>query len=312
MSLKTFLVTGATGKQGGAVLRALLEQSPSSSPNILAVTRNPSSASAKRLASLSSTVSLIQGDLDDCPAIFKSLSGRTVDGVFSVQMPAISWRGIDTENETVQGIALVDAAADYGVKHFVYSSVDRGGPKLSAEDDTDVPHFASKARIERHLLERAKGSGMTCTILRTVAFFDNFVKGFEGKFFATGLWSSLPQGKKLQLISTKDIGVFGAQALLDPSAYRNEALAIAGDELEYSQGKKIFEETIGMTMPTTYGFVASFMKWMIPDLGLMARWFSTSGFGADISSLRKRHPGLLDFKRWLQEESQFKPDSKTE
>ncbi|KAL9622975.1 MAG: hypothetical protein Q9160_002693 [Pyrenula sp. 1 TL-2023] len=311
MSSRTFLITGATGKQGGAVLRALLEQSPSSPPNILAITRNPSSTSAKRLTSISSTVSLIQGDLDDCPAIFKSLSGRAVDGVFSVQMPAISWRGIDTENETVQGNALINAAADYGVKHFVFSSVDRGGPRLSAEDDTNVPHFASKARIERHLIERAKSSDMTYTILRTVGFFDNLVKGFEGKFFTTGLWSSLPQGKKLQLISTKDIGIFGAKALLDPSAYQNEALTIAGDELDFSQGTKVFEETIGMTMPMTYGLIASFMKWMIPDLGFMSRWFNTVGFGADIPSVRKRHPGLLDFKRWLQEESQFKQHSKT-
>lgn len=306
MSSKTFLITGATGKQGGAVIRALLAQNTSPRPNILAVTRNESSPSAQRLASLSPSVSLVQGDLDDCPAIFKSLSSRPVDGVFSVQMPAAGWRGMDTVGEERQGKALVDAAVQYGVKHFIFSSIDRGGAQNSAVDTTYVPHFISKAHIEDHLRQRAKDSGMTYTVLRTVAFMDNMTNDFGGKVFTTGIIGSLPDGKKLQLISTKDIGIFGAKALLKPETYRNEAFAIAGDELNASEVKKVFEETVGTTLPTTFAFLASFIKWMVPDLGIMVRWFGEKGFGADLVDMKKRHPGILDFGAWLKEESQYK------
>lgn len=306
MSAKTFLVTGATGKQGGAVVRSLLAHNGSPQPNILAITRNTSSASAQNLAKLSSSISLIQGDLDDCPAIFKSVSPRRIDGVFSVQMPPITWRGMNTTAEEKQGKDLVDAAIEYGVKHFVYSSVDRGGAEVSAVDDTYVPHFASKARIERYLQERAKSSGMTYTILRTVAFYENMTTDFGGKMFTTGMIGSIPREKKLQLIGTKDIGFFASEALFTPEKYRNEAFAIAGDELDYSQLKSVFEETVGMTLPTTYSFITSFIKWVVADLGMMIRWFGEKGFGADIPELKKRNPGMLSFKVWLKEESQYK------
>jgi uncharacterized protein YbjT (DUF2867 family) len=84
---KTILVTGATGKQGGAVVEALFEAPNAADFTILAVTRNPESASAKKLAEKG--VKIVHGDLNNVPAIFESAKKVTMTsiwGVFSVQV----------------------------------------------------------------------------------------------------------------------------------------------------------------------------------------------------------------------------------
>ena len=82
---KAVLITGATGKQGGAVVNALL----SSDFTILAVTRNTASPSAQKLAQKSPKIKLVQGDLNDPTVIFKNakeVAGKQIWGVFSVQV----------------------------------------------------------------------------------------------------------------------------------------------------------------------------------------------------------------------------------
>lgn len=92
--------------------------------------------------------------------------------------------GATHKTEEVQGKALIDVSLKNGVKHFVYSSVDRGGSK-SDDNPTDVPHFISKHKVEQYLYEKTKNGEMDWTILRPVAFFDNLVPGFMGKVFST-------------------------------------------------------------------------------------------------------------------------------
>lgn len=207
--------------------------------------------------------------------------------------------------EEKQGKALVDVALSNGVKHFVYSSVDRGGP-LSDQNPTDVPHFATKHNIEQHLQRSVKDTGMTYTILRPVAFFENLVPGFFGKVFTTSWQIFLKPEQKLQLIATSDIGHFAANAFLHPETYKNKALTLVGDELTYPQFETIFKRTIGTALPTTYFFVAKAINWMVKDLGSMFRWFRDVGYGGNVDELRKLHPELKDFATWLREESQFR------
>lgn len=88
---RALLVTGATGKQGGAVVTALLASSDDF--HILAVTRDTKSASAQKLVSRSSKITLVQGDLDDADSIFetaKKAAGQPIWGVFSVQVSNFS------------------------------------------------------------------------------------------------------------------------------------------------------------------------------------------------------------------------------
>lgn len=207
--------------------------------------------------------------------------------------------------EEQQGKGLIDAALRYGIKHFVYSSVDRGGPR-SDNDPTDIPHFISKHNIEQHLFEKTRDSEMTWTVLRPVAFLENLVPGFVGKVFATSWEITLRKDQKLQLIATSDIGYFAAQSFLKHEEYKNRKLSLAGDELTFGEFKAVFEQTTGQVLPTTYWFVAKVLNWMSKELGYMFRWFRDVGYGADVAALRQINPQLKDFSTWLKSESQFK------
>lgn len=300
MTTRKILVSGATGKQGGAVVKALLASPPPFPYEILALTRKASSTAAQSLAS-KPNVSVIQGDLNDCPAIFEKAGGdKSIWGVFSVQLPAMGSKNAEDE-EVKQGCALVDAAVANGVSHFVYSSVDRGGPN-SDNDPTNIPHFISKHKIEAHL--KAKAGSMTWTILRPVAFMDNLTPDMIGRGFAA-MWMNMGN-TKLQLVSTRDIGVFAALAFADPEKFRNTAISLAGDELNYAEGKDVFWNVFGRTMPTSYGFMGSFLQWMIAELGIMFRWFVDVGYKADIAECKRINPKMQDLQTWLKEESKYK------
>ena len=299
MSTQAILVTGATGKQGGAVVNALLD----SNFEILALTRNAASQSAQKLAQKSPKIKLVTGNLDALDEVFNAAQKATklpIWGVFSVQV-AIG-DGHTTITEERQGKALIDASLKYGVKRFVYSSVDRGGA-ASESSPTTVPHFKSKHAIEQHLFTQAEGK-MTYTILRPVAFYEDLSDDFVGKVFATS-YAAMGE-KSLQMIATSDIGFFAAQAFLKPEEYEGVRLSIAGDELTFAEFKNVFEKTTGKKLPTTWGFVSGFVNMMVKDLGLMFKWFGEVGYGADVKASKKIHPGLKDFKTWVETESAWK------
>lgn len=149
-----------------------------------------------------------------------------------------------------------------------------------------------------------KGTDMNWTILRPVAFLENFTPDFFGKVFAT-CWKNTVKEKPLQLISVGDIGFFGAQAFMFPERYRNRGISLAGDELTYDEMAKIFKAKTGKTVPTTFGLVGKGLMAMMKDLGYMFQWFYDVGYGANIQELKKVHPDLMDFRTWLEKESGF-------
>ncbi|KAI4193530.1 MAG: hypothetical protein LQ350_008269 [Teloschistes chrysophthalmus] len=308
---KTILLTGATGKQGRALITTLLSSPRASDFTILALTRNTTSPSASALASKSPSIRLIQGNLNDPHAIFASALAATnsapIWGVYSVQQAVQD--GATEASETKQGKELIDLSLSHGVKHFVYSSVERGGAAGKPGDKpTYVPHFRSKANIEEHLLkESEEGKKMSYTIIRPVFFVDQFVPGFMGKVLATMVKVSVKPSKPLQYVAVSDIGHFAAQGFLqsDDPAYKNQAINLAGDELTFEQLSEVFEKKMGYPVPTTFGFIARFVKWMVTELNVMFKWFDEEGFGADIPALKRMHPGLKSFGDWLETESAF-------
>lgn len=298
---RAILITSATGKQGTATISALLRSKANF--EILALTRNAQSASAQKLLAKSPSIKLITGHLDNVEDVFQKAKEATeapIWGVFSVQV-AIG-DGASPESEEKQGKALIDASIKHGVKHFVYSSVDRGGNNT---EPTFVPHFASKHRVEQHLFEKTSNGEMDWAILRPVAFYENLVPGFLGKVFATS-WESVVKEKPVQLVATSDIGFFAAQAFNKPDEWKGRKLSLAGDELTYKQFKSIFEEKTGQTLPTTFRFITAAVHYMVKDLGLMFRWFNAVGYSADIKKAREINPALKDFATWLKEDSEFK------
>lgn len=315
---KPILITGATGKQGGSVLEQLVTHPSSPQFILLAVTRNTSSASAQKFTKRHPNVKLVQGDLDDVPSLFRSAkdvlqqAGQIepkIWGVYSVQVSM--GPGVTIENEIKQGKALIDASLEEGVKHFVYSSVDRGGNAKSSDNETPIPHFQSKHQIEKHLLAQAgpKGEKMGWTILRPVAFMENIVPGFASKVFLSALRDTL-QDKPVQWISTVDIGLFAAKAFREPEVWNARAEGLAGDELTFEEMNGCFERVTGYPAPATYGLFGSALKWAVTEVRIMLDWFVTDGYGVNIAKLRSEEPGLCDFERWLKERSDFTAISK--
>ncbi|KAH9209826.1 hypothetical protein DL95DRAFT_437843 [Leptodontidium sp. 2 PMI_412] len=304
MAARALLITGATGKQGGAVINALLKANANF--EILALTRNTQSASAQRLLQKSASIKLVSGNLDTIDDVFKkakSITKAPIWGVFSVQSPMGG--GQNPQSEERQGKDLVDASLKNGIKTFVYSSVDRTGSK-SDNNPTNIPHFISKHNIEEHLFEKTRETAMSYTVLRPVAFFENLAPGFIGKVFSTSWQTVLGKDRKLQLIATSDIGFFGAEAFLKPDEYSNKKLSLAGDELTFYQFKDIFKKQTGGNLPTTFTLIAGALNRMVKELGYMFKWFRDVGYAADIPKLKTMKPDLKDFKTWLATESAWK------
>ena len=149
---KTVLVTGATGRQGGAVVRCMLSRGW----KLRALTRHCSSYAAQRLAGQGAE--LVQGDLEDPTSLERA--SRGVYGVYSVQ----DFWAVGAIREVCQGKNLAEAAKKVGVEHFVYSSV--GG----AERSSGIDHWESKWEIEKHI----RKLGLPATMLRPVAFMRNY------------------------------------------------------------------------------------------------------------------------------------------
>src|SRR5215216_3722844 len=149
---RLIVVAGATGKQGGAVARSLLDRGF----QVRALTRNPQKPEAQALADHGAEV--VQGDMEDRSSMERALEGAY--GIFSVQN---FWES-GYDREVQQGKMVADAAKAAGVEHFVYSSVG------SAHRQTGIPHFESKWEIEEHVRQ----IGLPYTILRPTAFMQNW------------------------------------------------------------------------------------------------------------------------------------------
>ncbi|KAK3358483.1 NmrA-like family protein [Lasiosphaeria ovina] len=300
---RALVICGATGKQGGAVIKHLLQQNNANDFEILAVTRNAASASAQRLLSTApAKIKLLQGDLLSPAALFQTaqqLTKSPIWGVFGVQV------AIGSGSEVAEGKGLVDAALAAGVSLFVYTSVDRHGESDSFTNPTPIPHFAAKHAIEHYLVDNAPSKNMSWTILRPVAFMENLTDNYFGRVFIKS-WDMVVRDKPLQLVAVSDIGFFAGEAFLKPDEYKGRAISLAGDELTLTQARKVFAAKAGgAKLPTTNGVFPWLLMKLMKDLSVMYRWFYDQGYAADIPALRKVNPGLKDFGTWLETESDF-------
>jgi len=302
-SSKTVLVMLSTGKQGGAVVRALAKANESAAEDatpwlILAQTRDPASAKSKALASLRG-VRLHKGTPTDPEALFASAPGP-VYAVFSVQQSVDNPKGV--AGETVEANALVDAAAKHDVKHFVYTSVNFGGVP---DKKTYVPHFESKRLAEEYL--RTTHPTLPTTILRPVTFMDQLVAGdptsATAKITKLLFLTQLKPTTRLQFIACSDIGGVAALVLANPERYLGKDVDLAGDELSVEELEAGWREVFdGEEMrPQMMGGAA--LAWALragmKELRLMFKFFNEIGFNADIPALRVQYPELKDWKTFL-------------
>jgi len=271
----TVVVTGSTGKQGGAVARGLLERGH----QVRAITRDVNSSQAKALANAGA--SLVAASLDDTAAIKKALEGAT--SLFSVTLP---YGG--TAAETREGIAAADAAKAAGA-HLVFTSV------ASANLQTGVPHFDSKYEVEKHIAK----IGVRATILAPASFMENLY--FIKDQLAKGIYAvPLPPTRVLPQVAVADIGAVAVRVLEDAGRFTGKRFDLAGDELNGNESVAILSRVVGR--PFTYFQVPLDVvrQHMGEDAAKMYAWFDGSGFKVDRALIRRELPDVTfhNFESW--------------
>jgi uncharacterized protein YbjT (DUF2867 family) len=274
---KTILITGATGRQGGATLRYLAKQGGF---KLRAMTRKPDGDAAKAVAALGAEV--VTGDLNDAASLERAVAGAW--GVFSVQN---TWEaGVEQEEE--QGKRLAKIARDKGVQHFVYTSVG------SAHRKTGIPHFDNKFRVEQTVKQLGFPSYV---ILRPVFFMENLTS----PWFLNGdkLVTALKPETKLQMVAVDDIGKFSSKAFIEAAKYKGAELDYAGDALTMPEAAAALGELTGKTLTYQQIPIAA-VRANSEDFALMLEWFEAVGYDADIPSLESRW-GIrpLTLKQWV-------------
>ncbi len=278
MNNKMIAVTGATGQQGGAVARKLLEDGW----KVRALTRDLDKPAAQELQALGAEI--VPGDMDDRSQLDSAFQGA--HGVFSVQNFWLP--GVGFEGEIRQGKNVADAAKAAGVQHLVYSSVG------AAHRGMGQKHFESKWMIEQHI----HSLDIPFTILRPAAFFENF--NWERAYILNGTFNGLglrPE-KERQLIGVDDIAAFTILAFANPSEYEGKTIELAGDALTESQLAETFAKVIGR--PVRLSMPVEGQSWGDPEeMTAMFNFFNGEAYDADIAALRKLHPGLLTLEQYL-------------
>lgn len=275
----TVLVTGATGRQGGALARLLLKRGH----HVHAFVRSPGSPTARALEQWGAR--LVPGDLEDPDSIERAL--RDVDAVFAMATP-FGVGGL--EGEVRHGRHLIDAAKLARVRHFLYSSV------AGADQETGIPHFDTKHVVEGHLRQ----SGLPSTIVAPVWFMENFL----GPSFAEGLRAgvlalALPPHQGLQMVPVADLAAFCARVLEWPDEFLGRRIEVASDEVTGEQAAALVSHVSGHKL--RYEEVPlEVVRASNEDLGRMFEWFQRVGYHAHISALRRDYPevGWHCFESW--------------
>jgi uncharacterized protein YbjT (DUF2867 family) len=275
---RVILVSGATGKQGGATARHLLQRGF----RVRALTRSPDGAAAAALAQHGAEI--VAADFDDHASVRRALDGAY--GAYSVQ----NFWETGYQREIDQGIAFADAAKQAGVEHFVYSSVG------SAHRNTGLAHFESKWRIEEHI----RASGMPFTIFRPVWLMENWEGAFLRPYILSGtLALPLSPDVNFQQIAVDDVGAIAATAFDNREQWLGRALDIAGDEAAVADIVATFARVIGR--PVTYQQVPwnEYRSAAGDEYHDMFRWFEDVGYNADVPTLRREFAALTSFEEYL-------------
>ena len=276
------LVGGATGQQGGALARLLLQKGH----RVKAFVRRPDSPEAGELERLGAE--LAEGDFEDPSTIERAARG--VDSVFVVATPFEA----GTEAEVRHGISAADAAKAAGVGHLVYSSVS------DADRDTGIPHFDSKREVERHI----EGLGVPYTIVAPVYFMENLLAPWMLPELSEGrLPMALPASRSLQQIALFDLAAFTALVLENREEFADRRVDVASDELTGEEVAGILTRVMGHEVRYVELSLDAVRQSMGEDGVRMFEWFDRVGYSADIGALRRDHPevGWHGLEEWARE-----------
>lgn len=304
---KIIAVMGATGAQGGGLVRAITDD-PEHEFTARAITRNVNSEKAVELKELG--VEVVEANLDDPDSIKHAFSGAY--GAFCV---TFFWDHLSPEKELQHAKTMAEAAKDVKIKHVIWSTLedtrkwvplsDNRMPTLM--DKYKVPHFDAKGEANAFFTER----NLPVTFLYTSFYWDNFIqfgmgpqKGKDGTYTIT-----LPMDdKKLPGIAAEDIGKCAFGIFKRGGELIGKSVAVAGESLTGTQMASTLSEALGTEVrynsiePEAYrhlGFPGA------DDLGNMFQFkrdFEKQYSGArDVTVARELNPQLHTFKEWLEE-----------
>jgi uncharacterized protein YbjT (DUF2867 family) len=274
---RLILVCGATGKQGGAVARSLLERGF----RVRGLTRDPHKPEVQALADQGAEI--VQGDMEDR----SSMDQVFVEGLYGVFSVQNFWEtGYD--GEVGQGKTVADVAQPAGVEHFVYSSVG------IAHRQTGISHFESKWEIEGHVRQ----IGLPYTILRPTYFMQNW-EWTRAMILGGTLAQPFDPDKPLQQVAVEDIGAFAAIAFENPDRWIGREVDLAGDEQSMTEIADTFSRVIGREVSYYQVPWDQFEEQVGEEVTLNSRWMNDVGYEADIAALRQEYPELTSFERYL-------------
>ncbi len=272
---RLILVLGATGQQGGAVVRALRR----ARWVVRALVRDP--AAPKSAALRDAGVELVQGSFVDSDVIRAAM--QDAHGVFSV-LP-----GNLGEDEVRFGCTIADLAAEVGVAHFVYSSGASVGETL-----TGVARFDAKPQIEAYI----RRLPLNATIVRPMVFMEMLTRPGYGLNEDRFTFFLRPE-QAMQLVAVEDIGKFVAAIFADPERFGGQTLKLASDTMTGRELEAAFTEAAGR--PITYARFSEEVLAAKPDLGHMAASLEAGALAdhVDLGMLREINPEILPFRSWL-------------
>ncbi len=305
MSKKVIAVIGATGAQGGSLVRAILADATGDFV-ARAITRKVDSDKARELAKLG--VEVVAADIDDVKSLEKAFAGA--HGAFCVTN---FWEHFSADKELEQAKNLATAAKSAGVAHTIWSTLEDTRKRVPLSDDRmptlkekyKVPHFDAKGEADDFF----RKAGAPTTFLATSFYWDNLVtfgmgpkKGEDGK-----LAFVLPMAdKKLPGIAAEDIGKCAYGVFKRGSDLIGKTVGIAGEHLTGEQMAAALSHAL--EQPVTYKYVPPDIYRTFPfpgadDLGNMFQYkrdFETEYCASrDIAKTRELNPELQTFAQWL-------------
>ncbi|WP_290055992.1 NmrA family NAD(P)-binding protein [Amycolatopsis solani] len=282
------LVTGATGKQGGATARALLK----AGIPVRALVRDPARAQAVRELG----AELVVGDLYDPESLRPAVRG--VRGVFSVQMPDLS--DLDGDSEWVQGRNLIDAAREAGVPQFVHTSVSGAGqhrsvPGWNEGRWTSMEHYLE---TKTALQDRVRDAGFAhWTLLKPGFFMENFLPPSfllpHGRLVTT-----IKPATELALVAVADIGAAAAAAFADPARFHRVELELASERMTMTEVAAILSRALGTELTAPDLTAAEAVAAGAPAFAVRHEWQNEVGHPARPEFARALGVPLTSFAEW--------------
>jgi uncharacterized protein YbjT (DUF2867 family) len=302
---KIIAVVGATGAQGGGLVRAIL--SDKGGPFAArAITRDVNSDKAKELARLGAEV--VAADVDDVESLKKAFKGAY--GAYCV---TFFWAHFSPEKEKTNARAMAEAAKFAGIQHAIWSTFEDTRKSIPLSDTRmptlmgsyKVPHFDAKAEADRFFTDL----GVPTTFLLTSFYWENLIyfgmgpkRGPDGKLAIT-----LPMGdKKLASMASEDIGRCAYGIFKKGRELIGKTVGVAGEHLTGAQMAAALTKALGQEVrynevpPDVYrsfGFPGA------EDLGNMFQFkrdFQQLYNGArDLNVSRSLNPALQTFDAWL-------------